>query len=81
VEEMLEATKARAIEYVQKKGDVGESSFIDHFYDKLIHLSLQTGNKYIDEMSAAHMQVMFDVCLEFGKKGYITKSDIQKYIE
>lgn len=81
VEEMIEATKVRAENYVKLGGKVGESSFIDHFYDKLVHLSLKTGNEYIDKISEARMQVIYDVALEFGRKGYITKSDIEKYID
>jgi len=81
VEEMIAATQERAAEYVRLKGNVGESSFIDHFYDKLVHLSFKTGNEYIDKVSEARMQVIYDVALEFGKKGYITKSDIEKYLD
>jgi uncharacterized protein len=81
IEEMIAATQERAAEYVRLKGNVGESSFIDHFYDKLVHLSLKTGNEYIDKVSEARMQVIYNVTLEFGKKGYITKSDIEKYLD
>lgn len=76
VETMLANTKARQLDYVAKKGKVGESSFIDHFYDKLIHLGLKTNIDYFNKKSDKRMQAIFDVALLYGKQGYITNEQI-----
>ncbi len=76
IDEMITATQPRLANYVAKAGKVGESSFIDHFYDKLIHLGITTGISYINDVCQGRMQQMYDVALLFGNQGYITDAQI-----
>ncbi len=41
------------------------SSMLDHYYDKLLHLNVSTGNKYIDEMMTARLEIMIDYCINW----------------
>lgn len=48
-------------------------SFIDHFYEKLLHVKVVTGNNYIDiEMERRH-DVMVNFVLDFGRSDNKTK--------
>jgi uncharacterized protein len=65
------APKSRFIDYIEKKGAVGVSSMIDHFYDKLIHLKVETGNEYLDEMFKRRMGEIYEFLFEFGATGEV----------
>lgn len=52
-------------------GGAQSASMIDHFYDKLLHLSTITGNPYFDEQLAAGQRVLEDFVLEYGRKGAV----------
>jgi len=47
------------------------SSFMDHIYDKLLHLGAETGNKYIDLEMKKRIPIMKDLCILFGKLGFV----------
>lgn len=38
-------------------------SMLDHYYDKLLHLSIETGNQYIDSVMQERMEIMIDYCI------------------
>jgi len=67
-----ERFKERFRNYVGKKGEIGMSSTIDHFYDKIIHIyPLGSNNKYfLQESEVRHNQVVKFV-LHFGRTGEI----------
>jgi len=55
-------------------------SFIDHFYDKLLHLkNMNTDNQYIKMEVERRHQVMSDFCLDFCKTGKINLDKINKW--
>jgi uncharacterized protein len=72
VKEMLEETHARMLAY---KSD--SASFIDHFYDKLVHLNIQTDNAYINEVSQSRIEFTFEFALNFGKTGSVTEEEVR----
>lgn len=76
LEEMWEKTKGMLERYVRDQKVSGSATMIDHYYDKLIHLGLNTGNDYIDRESDARMKITFDFVLEFGQTGEI---DLEKW--
>jgi uncharacterized protein len=43
------------------------SSLLDHMYDKVLHLSVTTGNKYIDDNFKIRHEDVEIFCLEFSK--------------
>ena len=48
----------------------GSASMLDHYYDKLLHLSeFQSGNEYLDNEARKRGQVMKDICIYYGKHG------------
>lgn len=55
--------------YVKEKGKVGSSSFIDHFYDKVLHISDLGTNPYFVEEAKKRHQVVEDFLLKFGQTG------------
>jgi uncharacterized protein len=53
----------------------GSLSMIDHFYDKLVHVStLETKNPWLLKEAAIRRQVMIDFLFEFGRTGTIDES-------
>jgi uncharacterized protein len=42
-------------------------SLLDHMYDKVLHLSVETGNSYFDKLFKERHEEIVDFCLEFGK--------------
>lgn len=72
VKEMLEKTHSRMLAY-----SGASESFIDHFYDKLVHLDLQTDNDYINEVSKSRIEFTFEVALDFGRTGSITEEEVR----
>lgn len=54
------------------------ASMIDHFYDKLLHISdLDTQNKYLLSTAQTRKQVMIDFVLQFGRSGTVNMSRYQ----
>lgn len=46
------------------------ASMMDHYYDKLLHLSeFESGNEYLDKEAAVRGQIMRDICIYFGQHG------------
>jgi uncharacterized protein len=67
------ATPARLAEYIKKKES---KSFIDHFYDKLLHIGApgtmgMCANKYVLMEMAARHAVMVEYVLVFGRTGEV----------
>lgn len=48
-------------------------SVIDHMYDKLMHLKIRSGNRYIDSEMEKRHEAIEDFLLEFGRSGQIPK--------
>lgn len=68
------ATPERFQDYLKAKGKVGSSSFIDHFYDKLLHIDQVGTNKYFVEECQKRMQIMEDFILDFGRTGEVNEA-------
>lgn len=62
------ATRDRFDNYVEKSGS---SSFIDHFYDKLLHLREFGTNPHFTQEATKRRAVMEEFVLEFGRSGRI----------
>ena len=57
-------------------------SMIDHYYDKLLRLSVfPIRNKYFDDECKKKRQPLIDFVIYFGKKGSITKGEIENFIK
>lgn len=72
------ASPDRFANYVTKKGRVGSSSFIDHFYDKLLHIGDVGSNPYFVKEAATRLKIMEEFVLEFGRTGQINEIYLQK---
>mmetsp|Transcript_151863 Transcript_151863/g.268144 ORF Transcript_151863/g.268144 Transcript_151863/m.268144 type:complete len:269 (+) Transcript_151863:53-859(+) len=69
------ATPARFAAY---SGD--SDSMIDHYYDKLLHLSrCGSGNSYLEAKQQARLQEMIDFVLAFGKTGEVDVPALEAY--
>mmetsp|Transcript_20854 Transcript_20854/g.39782 ORF Transcript_20854/g.39782 Transcript_20854/m.39782 type:complete len:290 (+) Transcript_20854:65-934(+) len=69
------ATPARFASY---SGD--SDSMIDHYYDKLLHLSrCGSGNSYLEAKQQARLQEMIDFVLAFGKTGEVDVPALEAY--
>ena len=56
-------------------------SMIDHYYDKLLRLSVfPIKNKYFDIECAKRRQPLIDFLLYFGQKGSITFDEVEEFI-
>ena len=55
-------------------------SLMDHVYDKLLHIGFNSGNKYLDSQVYERMEVMYDLCLYFGRTGNITDEYFEKFL-
>lgn len=56
-------------------------SMIDHYYDKLLHILVNTGNPYFDQEFHSRMTIMEEFCLDFGKKGYVDYEWYQRSLQ
>lgn len=65
------ATVERFNNYVNLKGKVGESTFIDHFYDKLLHFTDFGSNEYLLSEGENRLKIMQDYVLDFGRSGTV----------
>jgi hypothetical protein len=74
----LAASPDRFAHYVTQKGKVGSSSFIDHFYDKLLHIGDVGSNPYFVEEAAARLKIMEEFLLKFGRTGQIDEIYLQE---
>jgi uncharacterized protein len=71
-----EATEER-----YKRYDGNSASMIDHYYDKLLRLSVfPIRNKYFDEECAKRRQPLIDFLIYFGQKGIITDEEVLEFI-
>jgi uncharacterized protein len=62
------APPERFAQYVQLRGQVGSSSFVDHFYDKLLHIAvLPTRNAYLLRKAAERRRVMINFLLRLDR--------------
>lgn len=53
------------------------ASMIDHFYDKLIHISsLETTNEWLLKEAKKRKQVLIDYLFDFGAKGFVNENDL-----
>lgn len=68
------ATSERFNAYLKAKGKGGSSSFIDHFYDKLLHIDEVGTNKYFVDECRRRMQIMEDFILDFGSTGEVNEA-------
>jgi uncharacterized protein len=66
----------RLANYVAKRGKVGESSLLDHCFDSLCHRGVPSGIKFIDNIAGPRMQAVYELMLEFGRTGVITREQI-----
>lgn len=64
--------------YVEKRGKVGSSSFIDHFYDKLLHISDCGENPYFKNEVEQRIRIMEDFLIDFGQRGEINSEMINR---
>lgn len=71
------ASPERFEQYVNKKGKVGSSSFIDHFYDKLLHIAQLGTNPYFTQEAALRLRIMEDFLVDFGQTGQINEVYLQ----
>jgi uncharacterized protein len=60
----LVATPERFLKY-----DGNSLSMIDHYYDKLLHITIDSGNRYLDAKEQQRRNVMFEVVFRYGHKG------------
>ena len=67
------ATKER---YANYKKSV---SFIDHFYDKLLHILAGIDNLYLKSLAGDKQEKMEQLCLKFGETGTITREEIAEF--
>lgn len=72
------APASRFAHYIEMKGNVGESTMIDHFYDKLVHLCVKTENPYLNERFEKEMAPIYDFLFDFGRTGFIDKLYIEE---
>jgi uncharacterized protein len=68
---------ARFQAYVEKKGDVGESSMIDHYFDKLLHLECPAKNSYLQDEFEKRMAAMRQFVVEFGQAESVDVSKLE----
>jgi len=63
--------------YINSNGGSGSGTttftMIDHYYDKLVHLCVKTGNTYFDKEFEERMRPIYDVVFEFGRTGTYVK--------
>lgn len=57
------------------------TTFMDYFFDKLVHIGLNTGNEYFDTLSRARMSIIYDVVFEYGRTGVIDVAQLKEKIE
>ena len=62
--------------YVNKQGKVGSSSFIDHFYDKLLHICDLGDNPYFKDAAVIKKKIMQDFLIDFGQNGKVNEEFI-----
>lgn len=68
--------------YAQYSKGAKSKSMIDHYYDKLIRLSVfPIKNKYFDAECEVRRRPLIDFLLWFGEKGEITQDDVEKFIK
>eukprot|EP00756_Hemistasia_phaeocysticola_P058840 Hpha_TRINITY_DN35502_c0_g1::TRINITY_DN35502_c0_g1_i1::g.84489::m.84489/K06950/K06950; uncharacterized protein len=54
------------------------ASFVDHFYDKLLHIgTMASGSAYLQQLAQSRMQVMIEFVLEFGASGSVDTSRLE----
>lgn len=57
----------------------GSATFIDHFYDKLVHIcTLETTNEWLLQESATRRKVLVDFLFYFGNTGVIDEIAIRR---
>ncbi len=70
----LAAPMSRFLNYT---GD--SDSFIDHFYDKLVHVcTIESDNSYLVEQANQRKQELLDFLFEFGRTGKVDETRFQK---
>ncbi len=70
------ATKERMKNY---KGN--SASMIDHYYDKLLHFeSFEVDSLYVRTVAEERKKIMVELVLYYGKNGFITDEDVEKFI-
>lgn len=84
------ANPQRFIEYQSsggRKSVNGGEDMISHYYDKLLHVSRPprdiVRNSYLEQMAESSSQVLVEVCIRFGKTGFVDEDfihDIAKEI-
>lgn len=72
------ASPNRFTKYVTAKGKISSSSFIDHFYDKLLHIGDVGTNPYFTDEVKIRLKIMEDFLIEFGQSGKIDEVYLQK---
>lgn len=72
------ASPDRFAHYVTQKGKVGSSSFIDHFYDKLLHIGDVGSNPYFVGEAKVRLKVMEEFLLKFGQTGQVDEVYLQE---
>ncbi len=73
------ATSERYANYVNKKGKVGNSTFIDHFYDKLLHFNSFGDNPYFCEKAKKRLKIIQDFIIDFGITGSVNENLIESW--
>lgn len=71
------ASKERFDNYVNSGGK-GSTTFIEHFYDKLLHIGDLGNNPYFIKESKKRMQTMEDFILEFSRTGQVDEVYLQQ---
>lgn len=67
---MIYATPERFEQYLSNNGT--SVSLIDHIYDKLLHIcDVETYSPYINHHLSVGKHALIDMCLRYGKYGYV----------
>merc|ERR1711933_69199 len=54
---------------------------IDHYYDKLLHIQrCSSESVYLQEQLQKRLQVMVDVCLAFGRTGFVDVENLDALV-
>lgn len=72
------ASPERFNRYVSMKGKVDSVSFIDHFYDKLLHIGEVGSNLYFKKEATLRLRIMEEFLIKFGQTGQIDEVYLQK---
>jgi hypothetical protein len=68
------APKSRFENYVNNSGK--SETFIDHFYDKLLHLVYSGDNSYLQRKTTKRLTLMQNFLIDFSRRGQDALNEI-----